>query len=977
MAFVTRVGRVAVGGIMRHSRPLWFWLAGFFSSVGLACLLLEVAPAPVFAATPSQGSLQIVSSGQLAGFCPLRHTDVKVGISGLIARVAVTQDFENTSSEKIEAVYTFLLPQDAAVDDMTIRVGARTIHGVIKRREEAAAIYTQAVQRGKMAALLDQERPNIFSQRIGNIPAGVAVHVSISFLMRLKYEQGGYEFVFPMVVGPRYIPGTKAVGHSRGGVAPDTEKVCDASKITPPIAPPGTRAGHDISIALALDAGVPIQDLRSPSHQIDVERLSASAAIVRLRNAGEIPNKDFILRYDVAGTAIVEGLLTYTAPASARLLTASANPKPAVTNGYFSLIVQPPERFPESDVTPKELIFVLDSSGSMNGFPVEKSKQLIDYAIDGLYPGDTFNVIKFSGETAILFEEPVYPTAENVLRAKEFVNSQWGGGGTEMMKAIRAALAPSGSSDHVRIVVFLTDGYVGNDMEIISEVQKHANARVFAYGIGSSVNRFLLDKMAEAGHGEVEYVSSTRNDQEAETVAHRLYEHLRAPLLTDVSLDFGSLPVAEVYPSHIPDLYASRPIMVTGRYTAAGQGVIRLVAKRAGEPYTREIPVSFAAQNQNNYILASLWARERINDLMSQDWAGLQRGAMRDDLRQQITQIGLDYRLMTQFTSFVAVEEQVVTEGGTPKRIQVPVELPEGVQYEQAWFGGADRAKLAVPQRVRVSGGVVGGVPGGQLGGVIGGIVSSSPAMNGTGSVSGVGNSGGAGIGPGVGGGFGGGVYRVGGGVSAPRAIYAPAPEYSEEARKTGHQGTVVLWAIIGPDGRPREVKVARALGMGLDERAIEAVRRWRFEPATKDGKPVAVQMNIEVAFANGVSKTSFSTENANVTPVAVKSSRSIDTKLHPQLVAAYDCWQAQANKSKAADICKLDSDKILVQVIVSGESAPVLPLLQAVGFEPVAAKVRPGHFAGRIAVQQLAALAEIKVVQFVTLSPGRATATQ
>lgn len=515
---------------MRNLRNQFFiLLAALATMLILTVFVPESVQQPVLAATGStEGSMQVIRGGNAGGFCPLKHTDVKVGISGFIARVMVTQDFENNSAEKIEAVYTFPLPQDSAVDDMTITVGSRTIVGQIKRREEATAIYQQAIKQGKVAALLDQERPNIFSQTVGNIPPGETIKVAISYTVRLKYEDGAYEFSFPMVVGPRYIPGTMAIGKQGGGFAPDTCEVPDASKVTPPIALPGTRAGHDISIALNLDAGVPIQELRSPSHEIDIERTGASSAVVRLRNASEIPNKDFIFRYNVAGTAIAEGLLTHTAPMPARVVPASLNGSAATANGFFTLILQPPDRFRESDVTPKELVFVLDSSGSMNGFPEEKSKRLIDYAIDGLYPGDTFDVIKFSGDTAILFDQPVYPTAANVAKAKEFVNATWGGQGTEMMKAIRAALAPSDSQDHVRIVVFLTDGYVGNDMEIISEVQKHPNARVFAYGIGSSVDRFLLDKMAEAGRGEVEYVSAKQDDMEAEAAANKLYERLRA-----------------------------------------------------------------------------------------------------------------------------------------------------------------------------------------------------------------------------------------------------------------------------------------------------------------------------------------------------------------------------------------------------------------------------------------------------------------
>jgi Ca-activated chloride channel family protein len=920
--------------------------------------LLAALPA---GASPQAGALLIVRNGQPAGFCPLRHTDVKAGISGFIARVLITQDFQNPSPDKIEAVYTFPLPQNAALDDMTIQAGGRTIRGQIKRREDAAAIYNRAIQRGQMAALLDQERPNIFTQTVGNVPPGESVRVTISYLVQLKYADGSYELVFPMVVGPRYIPGNVAVGHQGGGWAPDTNQVRDASRITPPVAFPGTRAGHDISLAVVLDAGVPIQDLRSPTHQIDVNRTGADSAIVLLRNAAEIPNKDFILRYSVAGATVVEGLLTHATPAPPRVIPVAMGMRPAQTQGYFSLIIQPPRRFPESDVTPKELIFVLDSSGSMNGFPEEKSKELINYAIDGLYPGDTFNVIKFSGDTAVLFDKPVYPSAENLRLAKEFVNNNWGGGGTEMMGAIRAALAPSGSPDHLRIVVFLTDGEVGNDMEILGEIRKHPNARVFAYGIGSSVNRFLLDKMAEEGRGEVDYVSYKPDSQEAGEAAHRLYEHLRAPLLTDIALDFGRLPVTDVYPRHIRDLYSGRPVVVTGRYTAPAQGVVRLVGRRAGDFYSREIHVSFPAQENQNNAIASLWARDRIDDLMSQDWAGVQQGTLRADLRQQITQLGLDYHLMTQFTSFVAVEDRVVTDGGKPKRIQVPVEMAEGVQYEPIWSGNMppgmalrQQDTCLAPMTPTFLGGAA--TPGAMLS-------SKIPALS-AGSGGGVGSGHGTSIGPGNGGGIGGGIYRVGGGVSAPTPLYSPAPKCPQAAC----QGMVDVWALVGRDGKVRDAKVARSAGGGMDAAALSAVRQWKFLPAMKDGQPVPSQMNIQVAF-NGTSASTSNTSNAENTG---KPPRIIELKLHPQLVAAYDCWRAQADKRQAGRICKLKADKLRVNVIVSGDAEALLPQLKAIGFEPERKPVHAHQIAGRVSVGKLDALAGIARVVFV--APEAAT---
>jgi Ca-activated chloride channel family protein len=708
-----------------------FWLA---ASVPLLALFAWNFASAETAAAPREtsGSLQILGKdGAVSGNCPLKHTEVRGAVSGFVARVEVTQTFENSSAEKIEAVYAFPLPENAAVDDMTIQVGTRTVRGVIKQRDEARAIYENAKQTGHVTALFGQERPNIFTQAVANIMPGEQVVVTIGYLQTLKYEEGSYEFVFPTVVGPRYIPG-EPTGKQAGGWAPDTDKVPDASKITPPVTPPGTRAGHDISIELAIDAGVPIQRLHSSSHEVDVNRTGASTALVKLKNLAVIPNKDFILKYSVARDQISDAVLSQAAPASSKL----------GPGGYFTLILQPPARIPESDITPKELVFVLDTSGSMRGFPIEKAKAFVSHALDELYPGDTFNLITFSGDTQVLFPEPVFPTVENIAKAKAVLGVKSGSGGTVMMNAILAPLEPSDSQDHVRIVCFLTDGYVGNDLEIIGEVQKHTNARVFAFGVGTSVNRFLIEGMAKAGRGEAEIVTIKESDK-ADAAAHRLYERLRSPLLTDVSIDWGTLPVTDVYPRMLPDLYSGRPLVVSGCYSAATNGTIHIRAKRAGEDFVRAIPVSLSASAGSYRIQSSFWARGKIDDLMSQDWAGVQRGNMKPELEKEITQLGLDYRLMTQFTSFVAIEEQIVTKDGKPQRVEVPVEMPEGVTYEGV-FGDHEKHWLSQPNAgnaysatlsrkmtanragaAGIGSGSGGGV--GVVGGVAGGVYSNQP----------------------------------------------------------------------------------------------------------------------------------------------------------------------------------------------------------------------------------------------------------
>jgi Ca-activated chloride channel family protein len=479
------------------------------------------------------------------------------------------------------------------------------------------------------------------------------------------------------------------------------------------------RAGHDISLDISLDAGLAIDNVASKTHAVSIERPSVGSAHIRLNDQATIPNKDFILRFDVAGNAIQDALLTH------RL----------AKGGFFTMILQPPERVTVEDVTPKELVFVLDTSGSMSGFPIEKAKETMKMALDNLYPADTFNLITFAGDTHILFNQPVSATAQNLKKAQEFLSSRAGSGGTEMMTAIKAALEPSDKQDHVRIVCFMTDAEVGNDMAIIDEVQKHPNARVFAFGIGSSVNRFLLDKITEYGRGEVEYVGL---DDDGSAAAKRFYERVRNPLLTDISVEWNGLPVADIYPQRVPDLFSAKPVVLTGRYLNGATGTIRLKGKMSGSDFVREIPVQFPDNEARHDVLAALWARQRIEDLMGQDYSGAQSGSMKPELKETVTQLGLEYRLMTQFTSFVAVEEMVVTDGGQPRRIEVPVEVPEGMD-RGAIFGDVNKVTVGSGKGIGYGGGGGGGGPVAYRRRVISGGVLNGRAMG----AGGGGNSGG------------------------------------------------------------------------------------------------------------------------------------------------------------------------------------------------------------------------------------------
>lgn len=655
------------------------WCSGVFAQAQQPAL-------PQKQSTPGGELLILDKDGKKQIACPLALTDVQAELAGLSGRVRVRQIFRNPLAQKIEAIYVFPLPPEAAIDDMTMTIGTRKIKGQIKPREEARAIYEAAKSKGQTASLLDQERPNIFTQSIANIAPNAEIVIEISYVETVKFEDGVYEWVFPTVVGPRYMPGN-ATGKTGSGWSPDTTQVPDASKISPPVAPPSTpgapsmRTGHDISISVRLNTGdgSELGEVGSTLHPVKVRR-DKMGATVSLSNEKEIPNKDFVLRYRLGKGEIDNSFVTQTDG----------------KGRFFSLVLQPPARVTRTQSLPRELIFVLDTSGSMSGFPLEKSKAVMKRALDAMGAKDEFNLITFSGATRVLWESPRANTPQNREEAQKFLDSQQGGGGTEMMKAINTALEGQ-DAERLRVVCFMTDGYVGNDMAIIDAIQKNAKtARVFSFGIGNSVNRFLLDGMAQAGRGAAEYVLLA---SDADNAADRFFERINAPVLTDISVDWGDLPVEEIYPKAIPDLFSAGSIVIRGRLSShlkAGTenaAIITLRGKNAAGAFERRVrvtPMNAVSVPSQNASLPTLWAREKISYLMMQNMAGLQSGSFPKELKDEITALGMEFRLMTQFTSFVAVEEKTVVVDGESLTIAVPVEMPDGVSY-QGVFGNGDR----------------------------------------------------------------------------------------------------------------------------------------------------------------------------------------------------------------------------------------------------------------------------------------------
>lgn len=637
-----------------------------------------MAPA-VFGRPITRGRLDVLGPyGVSSQSCPLKHTDVTVDVSGYVARVTVRQQFHNPFQGKIEAMYVFPLSQNAAVDRMTMKVGERLIEGEIKGRNAARKIYESAKAAGKVAGLLDQQRPNIFRQSVANIEPGERIDITISYSETLDWLDGDYHFDFPMVVGPRYMPGAPA-DEAAVGWSPPTDQVPNADLISPKIPPEGSRAGHDISITVHLNAGLPIRRIESKQHAVTVEYPAGdkSRAVVTLKKNSIIPNKDFVLVYQTASNEI------------GNLLLAHSDKR----GKFFTLVIQPPKRVTVDKIVPKEIIFVIDKSGSMCGFPIETAKKAMRMCIEGLYPRDTFNMITFAGGVGRCFPQPVPNTDENRRVALQYLDDLEGSGGTEMMDAIHACLTDQNDPRRVRIVCFMTDGYVGNDMAIIDAAKQHAGAaRVFVFGIGKSVNRYLLDEMARAGRGEVQYVLSKG---EAIGAAERFHERVRTPVLTDIQIDFGNLPVEDVYPDQLPDLFSTKPLVIKGRYAKSAGGTITLRGKTGQGKFKRKIEAELPGKESRNEVLAPLWARAKVNHLMRQNLPGIQRGQPDPAIQEEILGLGLRYQLLTQFTSFVAVEHKRTTEDGPLTVVGVPVEMPAKVSREGIF--DIDSSPMTVP----------------------------------------------------------------------------------------------------------------------------------------------------------------------------------------------------------------------------------------------------------------------------------------
>ena len=576
---------------------------------------------------------------------PLKSTSVKADVAGVIADVLVTQVYKNEGKRALEAIYTFPASTRAAVYGMKMTIGERTIVARVQEREAARQAYEEAKREGKSASLLEQQRPNVFQMNVANILPGDLIEVELSYTELLVPTNGVYEFMYPTVVGPRY-------SNLPASMAPPSERWVEN-----PYLREGEPPTYTFDIQVDVAAGMPVQEISCASHKVNTEFHGPSRVTVRLEDSEQYGgNRDYILKYRLAGDQIESGLLLYRGE----------------KENFFLLMLQPPKRISEEQIPAREYIFIVDVSGSMRGFPLDTSKTLLMDLIGRLRPKDHFNVLLFAGESRLMAEKSVPATSENIQRAVHLIETQRGGGGTELLSALRRALALPREHECSRTVIVATDGYVHVEKEAFDLIRNElGDANFFSFGIGTSVNRFLIEGMSRAGMGESFVVTKPG---EARAEASRFVEYVRSPVLTDVSIDYAGFEARDVEPPAIPDVLAERPVIVFGKWKGEPSGIIRLKGAAAGKPYEATFDVGAIQPLEINAPLRYLWARHRI--ALLGDYNIL---APDDDRVKEITGLGLTYNLLTAYTSFVAIDTMVRREDGEVTTVKQPLPLPEGV----------------------------------------------------------------------------------------------------------------------------------------------------------------------------------------------------------------------------------------------------------------------------------------------------------
>lgn len=603
---------------------------------------------------PDNGASWVEQPGSGTDPFPLKSIHVSARITGTVAHVEVDQVFGNRNAKPVTAVYVFPLPHQAAIHDLSIRMGNKVVRAKIQRKADARRTYENAARQGKTAALLEQERPNLFQQSVANIMPGQELTVRTVMDMPVAPNGDMTEFVFPTAVGPRFCP---------------PGSVPDLGKIGAPRLPAGMAPPQRLSMDVMLDAGVPVSEIVSPSHELSVSGTGdwRGPVAIRLRDGSTIPNKDFLLRWKARGDRPLASVVT------------DGNGD----KGHFLLQIQPPRLGSRSQTSGKELVFLVDRSGSMSGEPLDHVKKAMRKALRQMDPRDKFQIVSFSNDASAFESGAVQATTENVARGVAYVDALQAGGGTWMLNGFREAFQYKPAPGELRIVCLMSDGFIGNEDEILQAVEREMGerTRVFALGVGSSVNRWFVEELAARGKGKAQV--ATLDEDPADKVK-KFLETVRRPVITGVTLEWNGVEIADQVPAKVPDLFDGEPLVVAGRFLSERAGTVVVRGECNGRSLRLEVPVD-PTSGEDNGAVSTLWARARIAEMERTNQGNPDAGTV-----EEMTKLALKHRLASQYTSFVAVVEKAVNPDGKAQTVQVPQALPEGVT-ENALGGGADR----------------------------------------------------------------------------------------------------------------------------------------------------------------------------------------------------------------------------------------------------------------------------------------------